>query len=48
MLEETVNEITGYRNHIDVGGEIIKVQTQTPLTVGSRVEIRRSTSYSLR
>jgi uncharacterized protein YcfJ len=48
MLEETVNEITGYRNHIDVGGEIIKVQTKTPLTVGSRVEIRRSTSYSLR
>jgi uncharacterized protein YcfJ len=48
ILEETVNEVTGYRNHIEIGGEIIKLQTKTPLAVGSRVEVQRRTTYSLR
>jgi uncharacterized protein YcfJ len=48
MREETINEITGYRNHIEIGNQIIKIQTKTPLMVGSRIEVQRSITYSLR
>ena len=48
MREERINEVTGYRNHIEVDGRVIKIQTRNPLTVGARVEIQRSTTYSLR
>ena len=48
MLEENVSEITGYRNHIEIDGKIVKLESKTPLTVGSRVEVVRRTSYSLR
>jgi uncharacterized protein YcfJ len=48
MREETVNEVTGYRNHIEIGGQIIKIQTKTPLMVGSRIDVQRTTTYSLR
>ena len=48
MLEENVSEITGYRNHIEVADKIIKLESKSPLTVGSRVEVVRRTSYSLR
>jgi uncharacterized protein YcfJ len=48
MLEENVSEITGYRNEIEVDGKIIKLESKSPLTVGSRVEVVRRTSYSLR
>ena len=48
MLEENISEITGYRNHIEVDGKIVKLESKNPLTVGSRVEVVRRTSYSLR
>ena len=48
MLEENINEITGYRNHIEVDGKIVKFESKSPLTVGSRVEVVRRISYSLR
>ena len=48
MREERINEVTGYRNHIEVDGQLIKIQTRNPLIVGARVEIQRSTTYSLR
>lgn len=48
MVEENISEITGYRNHIELDGKIVKLESKTPLTVGSRVEVVRRTSYSLR
>ena len=48
MLEENVSEITGYRNHIEVDGKIVKLESKSPLMVGSRVEVVRRVSYSLR
>ncbi len=48
MLEENISEITGYRNHIEVDGKIVKLESKSPLSVGSRVEMVRRVSYSLR
>ncbi len=48
MLEENISEITGYRNHIEVDGKIVKLESKNPLIVGSRVEMVRRVSYSLR
>jgi uncharacterized protein YcfJ len=48
MLEENVSKITGYRNHIELDGKIIKLESKSPLAVGSRVEVVRRVSYSLR
>ena len=48
MLEENVSEITGYRNHVEIDGKIVKLESKSPRTVGSRVEVVRRTSYSLR
>ena len=48
MLEETVEEITGYRHRIEVDNRIITIETNTPLADGERVEITRRTTYSLR
>ncbi len=48
MLEENISEVTGYRNHIEVDGKVVKLKSKSPLTVGSRVEVVRRTSYSLR
>ena len=48
MLEENISEVTGYRNHIEVDGKIVKMESKSPLTVGSRVEVVRRVSYSLR
>ena len=48
MLEEDISEVTGYRNHIEVDGKVVKLESKSPLTVGSRVEVVRRVSYSLR
>ena len=48
MLEENISEITGYRNHIEVDGKIVKLESKSPLIVGSRVEVLRRVNYSLR
>ena len=48
ILEENISEITGYRNHIEVDGKIVKLESKSPLIVGSRVEVVRRMSYSLR
>lgn len=48
VLEENISEITGYRNHIEVDGKIVKLESKSPLIVGSRVEVVRQVSYSLR
>jgi uncharacterized protein YcfJ len=48
VLEENVSEVTGYRNHIEIDGKIIKLESKSPLMVGARVEVVRNTSYSLR
>ena len=48
MLEENISEITGYRNHIEVDDKVVKLESKSPLTVGSRVEVVRRMSYSLR
>ena len=48
MIEETVEEISGYRQRIEVDGRIITVETKRPLANGERVELTRKTSYTLR
>ena len=48
MLEENVSEITGYRNHVEIDGKIVKLESKSPRIVGSRVEVVRRTNYSLR
>ena len=48
MLEETVEEITGYRNRIEIDGKIITLESTTPFASNERVEINRRTTYSLR
>ena len=48
MIEETVEEISGYRHRIEVDGRIITVETKTPLANRERVELTRKTSYTLR
>ena len=48
MLEENISEITGYRNHVEVDGKIVKLESKSPLSIGSRVEVVRRVSYSLR
>ena len=48
MIEETVEEVTGYRHRIEVDSRIITIESNTPLADGERIEITRRTSYSLR
>ena len=48
MIEETIEEVTGYRTRIEVDNRIITVETQNPLAVNERVEINRKTTYTLR
>ena len=48
MLEENISEITGYRNHIELDGKIIKLENKSPPLVGSRAEVVHRISYSLR
>ena len=48
MIEETIEEVTGYRTRIEVDNRIITVETQNPLAVNDRVEISRKTTYTLR
>jgi outer membrane lipoprotein SlyB len=48
MIEETVEEVTGYRHRIEVDNRIITVESNRPLADGERIEITRKTTYSLR
>ncbi len=48
MIEETIEEVTGYLTRIEVDNRIITVETQDPLAVNERVEISRKTTYTLR
>ena len=48
MIEETIEEVTGYRPRIEGDKRIITVDTQNPLAVNERVEISRKTTYTLR
>ena len=48
MIEETIEEVTGYRTRIEVDNRIITVETRNPLAVNERVEISRKTTYTLR
>ena len=48
MMEQTVEEITGYRLRVEVDGKIISLESQNPRAVGERIEINRRTTYSLR
>ena len=48
MTEQTVEEITGYRNTIEIDNKIIMLESERPLASNERVEIMRQTTYSLR
>ena len=48
MMEQQIEEVTGYRVRIEVDNKIISLETQENLTVGNRIEINRQTTYSLR
>jgi len=48
MIEETVQEITGYRHRIEVDNRIITIESNAPMAANERVEITRQTTYALR
>ena len=48
MIEETIQEITGYRTRIEVDNRIITVETNNSLSPNELVELTRQTTYSLR
>ena len=48
MIEETIQEVTGYRTRIEVDNRIITVETNNSLSPNERVELTRQTTYSLR
>ena len=48
MIEETIQEITGYRTRIEVDNRIITVETNNSLSPNERIELTRQTTYSLR
>ena len=48
MTEQTVEEITGYRNTIEIDNKIIMLESARPLAPSQRVEITRQVTYSLR
>ena len=48
MTEQTVEEITGYRNTIEIDNKIIMLESAHRLTPSERVEITRQVTYSLR
>ena len=48
MIEESIEEVTGYRTRIEVDNRIITVETQSPLAMNERVELSRETTYTLR
>ena len=47
MVEQTIQEITGYRHRIEIDNKIISVESSRPLPANSRIEIVRSTTYSI-
>ena len=48
MTEQTIEEITGYRNTIEIDNKIIMLVSARPLAPNERVEITRQVTYSLR
>ena len=48
MTEKTIEEITGYRNTIEIDNKIIMLESARPLAPNERVEITRQVTYSLR
>lgn len=48
MTEQTVQEITGYRNTIEIDNKIIMLESARPLAPNERIEINRQVTYSLR
>ncbi len=47
VREERIEEITGYRLSINIGGDTVKLQTKRSYDVGDEIEIRQQTTYSL-
>ncbi len=47
VREERVEEVTGYRLSITVGGDTVKLKTKRSYDVGDEIEIRQQTTYSL-
>ena len=48
VLEEIVEKIIGYRVQIEADDRILMMEHPRPLTVGERVEIRKSVTYSIK
>ena len=48
MTDQTIEEITGYKNTIEIDNKIIMLESSRPLTPNERVEITRQVTYSLR
>ena len=48
MMEQQIEEVTGYRVSIEVDNKIISFEIQENLSAGSRIELTRETIYSLR
>ena len=47
VREERIEEITGYRLSIDVGGEVITLKTSRSYDQGDTINIRMKTTYSI-
>lgn len=48
MTEQTIEEITGYRNTIEIDNKIITLESISPFLPDERIEIIRQITYSLR
>ena len=48
MMEQQIEEVAGYRVRIEVDNKIISFEIQENPAIGSRIEINRQTTYSLR
>ena len=48
MMEQQIEEVTGYKVSIEVDNKIISFETQENLSAGSRIELSRETTYRLR
>ena len=48
VLEEIVEKITGYRVQIEADDRILMIEHSQPLSVGERIEIRKTVTYTIK
>ena len=48
VLEEIVEKITGYQFQIEADDRILSLEHSRPLSVGDRIEIRKTVTYTIK